>query len=527
MSFKNFSTEKPHFSWPTFGQWRQLPKVLTKNEKRALFLLFILFLFSSFFLGSKFYYKNTEVRPAPGGSYIEGMVGQPRFINPVYSPLNDVDRDLAEILFSGLMKYDKEGKIINDLADRFEVKEDGKTYEFFLKDNIFWSDGKKFSADDIIFTVETIQSPDYKSPLRAESLGIEIERVSDYQVRFKLKKPSAVFLESTTLKIMPKHIWQEVSPENFPLNTYYNLEPVGIGPYKFESLEKDKSGFTESLTLVKDPKYFSQKPFISRIEFKFFKTEEELLKAAKKGEIDGFSLTNTEVHQDFLKKGFSSYKLTLPRYFAVFFNPEKSEILSDPEIRKALTLATNKEEILREVLLGYGKIINSPLMPEIYGFSSPSVINEFDLDKAKELLNEVGFKDIDGDGFREKNIEKNAAFQFTSTLNVGSQGVEVQELQKCLAQDPEVYPEGEISGYFGNLTKKAVINFQEYKKKKEKEREIITTKTKALDDLQDNIEDSYNYNYHFYKLVDLFMQEHYPDYAWKFDVWLEQILKQK
>lgn len=73
-----------------------------------------------------------------------------------------------------------------------------------------------------------------------------------------------------------------------------------------------------------------------------------------------------------------------------------------------------------------------------------------------------------------------------------------------------------------------VINLQDYKKKKKEERKIITTRTKALRSLENNnSKGAYNYNYHFYKLVDLFMQEHYPDYAWKFDIWLEQILKQK
>jgi len=169
MSFKKSSIEnkKSSFSWPTFTQWRKLPKVLTGNEKRALFLFLILAFLSFVFLSFNFYFKNTEIKPATNGTYVEGIVGQPRFINPIYAPLNDVDRDLTEILFSGLIKYDKEGKIIKDLANNFEIKEAGKIYEFSLRDNVFWSDGKKLTADDIVFTVETIQNPDYKSPLRA------------------------------------------------------------------------------------------------------------------------------------------------------------------------------------------------------------------------------------------------------------------------------------------------------------------------------------------------------------------------
>ena len=138
MSFKKSSIKniKSGFSWPTLAQWRKLPEVLSKNEKRALFLFLILAFWSPIFLSLNFYFQNTEIRPAIGGVYVEGVVGQPRFINPIYAPLNDVDRDLVEILFSGLMKYDKEGKIVKDLANDFEIKEEGKVYEFSLKDNI-------------------------------------------------------------------------------------------------------------------------------------------------------------------------------------------------------------------------------------------------------------------------------------------------------------------------------------------------------------------------------------------------------
>lgn len=461
MKFKRSPIEKSRFSWPSLAQWRKLPTVLNRKERRALFLFVILAIASFIFLSSKFYLKNTEVKPAKGGTYVEGMVGQPRFINPVYAPLNDVDRDLTEILFSGLMKYNSEGKIIKDLADDVEIRDGGKTYEFTIKDNVFWSDGEKLTVDDIIFTIETIQNPDYKSPLRAEWLGIGIERVSDYKIRFKLSKSSFVFLESTTLKIMPKHIWQDIPADNFPLDTFHNLEPVGAGPYKFKSLRKDKFGFIESITLVRNSKYPDEEPFISKIEFKFYRTEEDLIKAAKKGEVHGFSLANSGDYESSLAKDFTLYNLTLPRYFSIFLNPKESEILAQPEVRKALNLGTNKQEIIDEVLSGFGKIIHSPLMPEVYGYSPPSLIYEFDPEQANQILDEAGFQDTDGDGFREKNIEKKPAFQFSLVMNTGSKGGEVQELQKCLAKDPEVYPEGEVSGYYGNLTKQAVIRFQE------------------------------------------------------------------
>jgi len=456
----NYFHKNSPFKWPTLKQWKKLPRVLGRNERRILFLLIILACISFLFLSTKFYFKHTSLVPVKGGSYTEGIVGQPRFINPVYASLSDVDRDLTELLFPSLMKYDKNGNLTKDIATDFEIKENGKIYEFSIKDNVFWSDGKKLTADDIIFTIETIQDPKYKSPLRAQWLGIEVEKLSDYKIRFELKKPSSIFLENTTLKIIPKHIWKDVLPENFPFSIY-NLQPIGAGPYQFKELQKNKSGFIESITIERSSNYYSKEPFISQIKFRFFKNEEDLIKAAKKGEIDGFSLINFQHLKDLPPDKFVVHRIILPRYFAVFFNQKKSKVLAEEEVRKALNTATNKEEIINEILSGYAHKVDSPVLPEIYGFATPSSVYEFDSQKAKDILNKAGFKDFDGDGFREKHIEKEPAFQFTSTLKVGNKGNEVKELQKCLAKYPDIYPEGQITGYFGQKTKNAVIRFQE------------------------------------------------------------------
>ena len=175
--------------WPSKKQWSRLFKVLSKKERLFFIVCCSLVLSSSLVLGRSFYLNNTEIEPAIAGEYSEGMIGQPRFINPIYVSSNDVDRDLVEILFSGLMKYNGQGEIVLDLAESYNVKDEGRTFEFYLKDNIFWSDGHKFTSEDVIFTIETIQDPSYKSPLRANWLGVELERISEKGIRFKLQKP--------------------------------------------------------------------------------------------------------------------------------------------------------------------------------------------------------------------------------------------------------------------------------------------------------------------------------------------------
>jgi len=444
---------KRHYSyWPKFSQWKRVFEVLNKKEKFLLLVFFVLFLGSAIILITNFYFQNTQIGPAFGGKYIEGIIGQPRFLNPIYAN-SDADRDLVELIFSGLLKYNGRGEIIPDLVKDFTISEDGKTYEVYLKENIFWQDGDKLTSDDIIFTVQTIQNPDYKSPLRANWLGVDIEKISDSVLRFKLKDPYAPFLERLTLKILPKHIWEEILPQNFPL-AVFNLKPVGSGPYQFKALSQTDAGKIIFLDLEKFKNYHGQKPFISQISFRFFDSEKELADSFNRGEIKGFSFRHNAIET----KGLAEYALSLPRYFALFFNLENSEFLKLKEIRQALNYITDKQTILEKVLGAKGEIINTPILPEFYGLNPPSKIYEFNPEKAENLLTKSGFEKQDG---KFVKVVKERIFEFKSDLKKGNQGEEVRALQQCLAQDPEIYPEAIISGFFGQKTKEAVVRLQE------------------------------------------------------------------
>ncbi len=456
--------------WPVKSQWKYFFRVFSKKEK-IFFLIFFILAFCSFiFLTNNFYLKNTEVKAASGGTYKEGVIGQPRFINPIYAN-SDIDRDLVQLIFSGLMKYDENMEIVPDLAEKYEVSPDGKDYIFSLRKNILWQDKQPIEADDIIFTIKTIQNADTKSPLRANWVGVEIEKIDDRTIKFKLQKPYSAFLENCVLKILPKHIWKDIPAKNLPLENDYNLNPVGSGLYKLKELKRDSSGNVKSILLSQNKLYFGKKPNISKIEFLFFNNEEELSKAAKYEKIEGLSLNSLNQLGD----GWQNYSLSFPRYFAVFFNQSKSKVLAEKNVRLALNYATDKKEIAKKVLglqensPNIDKAISqSPVLPKVYGFNPPSKIYGFDLQNAKEILEKAGFKENEN-SLREKHIQKERTFTFKKRLQKDSQGEEVKELQKCLANPalagPEIYPFGEATGYFGEKTKQAVINFQEKYKK--------------------------------------------------------------
>lgn len=448
----------------TTSQWRKLPRVLNWQEKIVLTILIVLFLGSGVYLTNLFYLRNTEIQASDGGEYREALIGQPRFINPIYAVSSDVDRDVTELIFSGLTKYDTRGQIVLDLAARIDVQEEGKIFEVYLKENAFWHDGQPVEAQDVIFTIQTIQNADYKSPLRANWLGVETEKISAGSeglqkegIRFKLKNPYAGFLERLTLKILPRHIWQNITPENFSLSIY-NLKPVGSGPYRIQNLAQDESGKIIAMNLARFENYFAGKPHLETIAFTFYDNENQMLQEINRGEIDGFSFNPGQDLSPDTEKLFNKYVILWPRYFALFLNSAKSKVLAQKEVRQAINYATSKDNLVQEVLSGQGMAIESPILSEIFGLASPSKVYEFNIAKAEELLRQAGFQKKD-DKWEKAVQEPFTAFK--SDLRMGSEGSEVQALQTCLKSDPEIYPSGKVTGYFGQETKDAVIRFQE------------------------------------------------------------------
>ena len=438
--------------------WKKIWQEFHLWEKVVFGFFVLAFLVATFQLLN--YQKSAlDQRPAPGGVYREGIVGQPRFLNPLYSPANNPDQDIVELVFSGLMKYDGQGNIVPDLAQEYQTSEDGKVYHFTLRDNLFWHDHQPLTTDDIAFTIRTIQNPDYKSPLRAGWLGVEIDKISDREIKFTLDSPYASFLETATTKIIPRHVWKETPALTFPLAVSSTLSFIGSGPYRFESLDLDNQKKVQALNLEFFSHYYqADRPYISQFVFRFYEDEDALIRGAQHGEIDGFSLTTPELKPD--QDDFIAHRLSMPRYFSIFFNPENSRLLAVNAIREALQSSLDQEKLIKQAAPYQGHLITSPILPDFYGFEPPTNGHSYDPEKAGAILDDLGYRLDPNTGYRHKQpvVESDV---FTSDLKVGSQNSEVRALQECLAKFPNLYPEGEVTGYYGDKTKAAVIRFQE------------------------------------------------------------------
>jgi len=322
-----------------------------------------------------------------GGELTEGIIGTPRFINPLLAA-SDADRDLTALVYSGLLRIGENGAPEPDLAEKYEVSTDGLTYTFSLRDDLSWHDGEPLTTDDVEWTILKAQDPLLKSPRRGAWDGVRVEKVGPREIRFQLKQAYPQFLENATLGILPKHIWSQLDAETFALNQF-NVEPIGSGPYRVTAIKKNDLGIAESYELSAFRHFALGRPKIDLLRFRFYRSEEELVAAYRHGEIESLSAVSAEAAAKLAAEGARILRAPLPRVFAVFFNQNRAPALASRDLRQALNLAINRNALIDEVLKGYGTPAGGPLPPLfLNGKATATLAN---LSAARELLEKAGW----------------------------------------------------------------------------------------------------------------------------------------
>ncbi|MBI2617988.1 hypothetical protein HYW58_00865 [Candidatus Kaiserbacteria bacterium] len=353
---------------------------------------------------------------ARGGSFTEGIVGSPRFINPVLA-LSDADRDLASLVYSGLMKATPEGEVVEDAALNYSISPDGLSYEFTIREDALFHDGEPVTADDVIFTINKTLDPAIKSAQRANWDGVKVEKVDEHTVRFVLQRPYAPFLQNTTMGILPKHLWQGIDSGQFPFSEM-NVSPVGSGPYKVKTVKKDSTGIPEVYILASFNDYALGKPYIKKITLRFYSNETDLMRAFKKGAVDAISGISPESIGTLGAQRIE--RSPLPRIFGVFFNQNSAQIFSHKEVRAALNAAIDKNMIVDQVLSGYGTSIDSPIPPgsidRPHATTSPEETRG-GVEEARNILGRSGWTFNEEEGVWTSRTKEELRFSL-STSNV-------------------------------------------------------------------------------------------------------------
>lgn len=316
---------------------RNFLHAFTKKELRVLLYATGLFLIAIIARTGIAVQEHSAFVPVQGGTFREGVVGQPILINPAVSD-NQVDRDLSALLFSKL----------GDLATHINTDEKNKVFTVSLKENLLWDDETPITSDDIVFTIKTIQDPDARSPLFKNWSGVAVERVSQLQVRIAIPTQNIFFGDTVKdLRIIPEHIYENVPPANMRLSSYV-LEPVGSGPYTFKKFSQKKNGFITDYILEASEHYVGKKPYIREFHFLFYEDEEALENAFRVREIDAFGTAlpvNTKLF-DALRVHVARIPVT--RYYALFFNTN-NEVLNSSVLRHALIAGISKKKIKEEL----------------------------------------------------------------------------------------------------------------------------------------------------------------------------------
>lgn len=354
---------------------------LTRRERTTLIVAASLFALAAIIRGALAVQEHTTFVPVAGGSYTEGVIGQPIALNPIISS-NQIDQDMGAIIYSRL----------SDLLATYDTEDGDRTYNLKLKENLTWDDGEPLTSDDVIFTIKTLQDPEVRSPFMKSWEGIIVERISQLQMQLTLPAPYA-FLPGNfrRLPIIPRHIFGSIPAENLRLSSF-NLEPVGSGPYRFKEFSKRRDGFITSYHFVVNNRYHGTKPFIKDFYFRFYENEAVLLEAVRFHRVQGFgSLTPPAGIEGF--PHITAATFPMARYYAIFFNPINNPILKDRNLRRALSLAIDRNALARDLFGGAVAPVFGPTTStaDTPGADAPPTV---DLDEARRLIKALPTKDV-------------------------------------------------------------------------------------------------------------------------------------
>lgn len=353
-----------------------------------------------FFLGYLAYTGLTEVRPDFGGRYVEGVAGGPMVLSPLLAHFNDADLDVTSLIFASLTRLGPDGQVFPEMAERWEITNEGKTYTFRLRENLRWHDGVPFTADDVVFTFGIVRHKDFPGSrdLARFWKDITVAKSDDLTVEFTLPQRFAPFPSFATLGLVPFHLLRDIPVKDLA-TAEFNSHPVGTGPFRLVD------AFVDHLVLRASADYALGQPYINEVELRFFHDDQVVLSALMEGRLDGALLRPglpadqlDRLQQDGARQVLQPLRTS---YTAVFLNAG-FPLFQDKAVRQALMYAVDRAQLVREVLGDQGRVADSPLSQDTWAHASDLPAYSFDPGKAVNLLEGAGWRSS-GQGVRQKD----------------------------------------------------------------------------------------------------------------------------
>lgn len=373
--------------------------------KKILFISPILFLIllviNLVFVGSR--------PPMKVNQLVESSIGDASYLNPILAQ-DSASSEINGFVFNGLIKYDRNlQNFVGELAESWKIKEGTEPeITFFLRKGVLWHDGKEFTAEDVKFTYDKIMDEKTNTVRRSDyELVKKAEVLTPYIFKVTYRQPFSPGLRTWDMGIIPKHLLEKQDINT----TSFNRKPVGTGPFRFVEWVSD-----EKIVVEANPKYFQGRPHLDRIIYRIIPetslSEMELLTRG----IDYYGVYPFEFQRTKQVPFLNVYSQPSLGYTYIGYNL-KNPLFQDKRVRQALTYAINREEIVQYVLYGLGTVANGPFPPQLW-YSNPHVKPlPYDPAKARQLLAEAGWKDMNGDGILEKDGKP---FSFKLITNSGN-----------------------------------------------------------------------------------------------------------
>lgn len=320
-----------------------------------------------------------------GGVYVEGVIGDISTLNPLLAA-SEPEQAVSRLLFSSLYNYDVTGALHTDLAESMTVKDD-KVYTIKLR-NAVWHDGKKLTAEDVVYTINLIKNPQVRSPLRVNWLDISARAIDDSTVEFMLPAVYAGFSHALTFPVIPKHILQSVSPSSMR-EADFSSNPVGSGPFAVKRVQTSEStSSTDVVRMEPNTKYYGAVSTLSRLELRAYGNESLLVKAVNSGEVSAASGLSLSAADNIKSKQYSTKHWLLNKGVYLLIN-NRSQTLQDARVRQALRYATDTSSIRATVGDNVARL-DTPILQSQIAQKLPAA-PDYNLDKAKALLKEAGW----------------------------------------------------------------------------------------------------------------------------------------
>ncbi len=349
-----------------------------------------------------------SLRFVDGGEYREGILGEITNINPIFAT-GEADRSVSKLVFRGLLGSDSKGNLYNEMADNWTVDERGVTYTFKIKKDLKWHDGAPFTSQDVVFTFNSIQNIDVKSPLIASWQGVTITAPDSETVIFELSSALATFPQSLTIGIIPKHLFETLPAERFRSSPLNVAKAVGTGPFRLSSVvPRSGSESQKRLSLRPFDGYNGGEPKLDLLIIDTYDTETALLNGYLNNEVLAISGLSSTFVKESIDSGRLSGKDIIDssslQVGVYVFMKNTGSLFSDPVVRQALALATSLSE-LSAIFADPIVPVDGPLLRGQVGYDPKFSQERSNTDKAASILDKAGYL-VGADGIRAKNDKK-------------------------------------------------------------------------------------------------------------------------